>query len=289
LITFCFGSKIEKEDAHEAAILCPTNNAANAVLEKVVKKLLHKRVDDKKYYSATSFELSKELRDSNDQERLHYPKEYLDSLQSASLPPHILHLVPGASVMLIRNLRVSGGLCNGTRLKVKKMYDNVIICEIMTGAQKGETAAIFRITFVTDEFSLPGKLRRRQFPLKLSYAITVNKSQGQTLSRAGLFLQTPLWSHGQMYVALSRAKSRSSVKIVVEEGPQQGRINTNRGATMSANNIFTHNFVYPEILEAVNYAGQLDKQRNDEVLYEDDILEMSEQDSDWEPAEMDID
>jgi len=180
LITFRFGKKIAKEDSHDAAILCPTNNALDFVTEKVLAILLKNKTGDKKYYSATRFEVSREIQDPNDQERLHYSQEYLNCLQCASLPPHILHLIPGANVMLIRNVRVPGGLCNGTRMKVKKLYENLIICEIMTGGQKGETAGMFRINFVTDEFSLPGKVKRRQFPLKLSYALTVNKTDNKT-------------------------------------------------------------------------------------------------------------
>lgn len=307
LIEHCFGKDIEKADSHDAAILCPTNSSARFMNDLVLQRFLRNNAGGRIFYSATSLIKTKEMQDRNDQERLHYPTEYLDKLESASIPPHILHLAPGLNVMLIRNLRVSGGLCNGTRLKIKRLYDNVVICEVMTGAQKGQEVGIFRINFTSDDFSLPGKLRRRQFPIKLCYAITVNKSQGQTLSRAGLYLRTPLWVHGQMYVALSRAKSSKAVKILVEEGPEQGRINTNRGATLSANNVFTHNHVYHEVLQAVESPGlanvavendevdanhilhDSDGGQDDDVLYEDDIMEMSAEESDWEPAEMDID
>ncbi|XP_052129258.1 uncharacterized protein LOC127750806 [Frankliniella occidentalis] len=122
----------------------------------------------------------------------------------------------------------------------------------MTGSRKGETVGIFRITITTNELSLPGKLRRRQFPLKPCYAMTVNKSQGQTLIREGLYLRTPLWSHGQLCVALSRVRCRQAVKIMGKEGQEQGRINANRGAAMAGNNIYTLNHIYAEVLQAVN-------------------------------------
>ena len=54
---------------------------------------------------------------------------------------------------------------------------------------------------------MPFKLKRRQFPVRLAVAMTINKAQGQTLGRMGLFLPTPVFSHGQLYVALSRGGS----------------------------------------------------------------------------------
>ncbi|XP_052128926.1 uncharacterized protein LOC127750686 [Frankliniella occidentalis] len=236
----CFGKDIDKEDAHDAAILCPTNDCANFVNKLVLDRLMRGKDGDRVYLSSTTLEKSRELQDARDEQRLHYPPDYLDHLESASLPPHRLHLVPGANVMLIRNLR-GGGLCNGTRLKVLKLYPNLVVCKVMTGSKKGETVAIFRVNFTSNEFSLPGKLRRRQFSLKPCYAMTVSKAQGQTLIREGLYLRTPLWCHGQLYVALSRVKCRQAMKILVEEGPNQGRVNANHGAALGG-----QQHLYPE-------------------------------------------
>ena len=53
--------------------------------------------------------------------------------------------------------------------------------------------------------------QRVQFPLRLRYSLTINKSQGQTWSRIGLDLTSNFFAHGQHYVALSRAQSRHSI------------------------------------------------------------------------------
>ncbi|KAK3910104.1 ATP-dependent DNA helicase [Frankliniella fusca] len=255
LIDHCFGKEIDKEDADEAAILCPTNSATYFVNELILQRLKRNVEETRVYFSSTFLEKRREMgEEANNAERLHYPPEYLGALQSASLPPHRLELVPGANVMLIRNLRVSGGLCNSTRLRVKKLYANLIVCEILTGSHKEQTVSIFRISFSTDEFSLPGRLKRRHFPPKLCYAMIVNKSQGQTLKRVGLYLRTALWTHGQTYVAFSRVRSQDAVKAVVEEGPDKGRVNNNRGAALAGDNVFTQNPVYIEILRAVGLA-----------------------------------
>ncbi|CAH2017522.1 unnamed protein product, partial [Acanthoscelides obtectus] len=60
---------------------------------------------------------------------------------------------------------------------------------------------------------LPVNLKRRQFPVRLAFAMTINKSQGQTLNSVGLFLPVTVFDHGQLYVALSRARSFENLKI----------------------------------------------------------------------------
>ena len=55
---------------------------------------------------------------------------------------------------------------------------------------------------------------RLQLPLRVCYAVTINKSQGQTLSKIGLDLRNDVFTHGQLYVALSRAQKRDSIKCL---------------------------------------------------------------------------
>jgi ATP-dependent DNA helicase PIF1 len=61
----------------------------------------------------------------------------------------------------------------------------------------------------------PFQFKRKQFPVRLSFAMTVNKAQGQTIPNAGIYLPEPVFSHGQLYVALSRSTSRKNVKVLV--------------------------------------------------------------------------
>jgi len=53
---------------------------------------------------------------------------------------------------------------------------------------------------------LPFKFQRRQFPISLCFAMTINKSQGQSLSRVGFYLPHPVFTYGQLYVDISRVK-----------------------------------------------------------------------------------
>jgi ATP-dependent exoDNAse (exonuclease V) alpha subunit len=89
---------------------------------------------------------------------------------------------------------------------------NVLICEILTGSKKGRTVAIPRIKLLEDK-SYTFKLYRHQFPVKLAFAMTINKAQGQTVESIGLNLERDVFAHGQLYVALSRVRSWKNLLI----------------------------------------------------------------------------
>ncbi|KIH67692.1 hypothetical protein ANCDUO_01982 [Ancylostoma duodenale] len=114
--------------------------------------------------------------------------------------------------MLLRNLDVRNGLCNGTRLIVTHFGRFVLGCKIASGDRIGQFALIPRIENYTEK-GVPFRLRRRQFPVRLAYAMTINKAQGQSLTSVGVHLGVDVFSHGQLYVALSRARQREGVKV----------------------------------------------------------------------------
>lgn len=118
--------------------------------------------------------------------------------------------------MLIRNINPTEGLSNGTRLICKEFGNNVIHAEIACGSFTGKRVFIPRVplqTSVDDFCSVPFK--RTQFPLRLCFTMTINKPQGQTLDYVGLYLKEPVFSHGQLYVTLSRGKTSSTVKVLI--------------------------------------------------------------------------
>ena len=90
--------------------------------------------------------------------------------------------------MLLRTLDIHCGLCNGTRLIVKSIQLHIITAKIITGPRKDSIALIPRINFTPPHTSLPFIFSKRQFPVKLAYAIIMNKSQGQSLTKVGIYL-----------------------------------------------------------------------------------------------------
>jgi ATP-dependent DNA helicase PIF1 len=94
----------------------------------------------------------------------------------------------------------------------------------------------------------PFQFKRKQFPIRLSFAMTVNKAQGQTIPNARIYLPEPVFSHGQLYVALSRSTARKNVKILVIPDAGNKKKNSNVSKKKSSIGTYTKNIVYKEIL-----------------------------------------
>ncbi|CAN1799655.1 ATP-dependent DNA helicase PIF1 [Linum perenne] len=143
-----------------------------------------------------------------------FPTEFLNSMRIGNFSDHELKLKVGAPVILLRNIDQSTGLCNGTRLIVKSLGTWCIEVEVMTGSHAGDKVYLPRITLASKEKSLNFTLLRRQYPIALCFAMTINKSQGQTLHEVGICLKRQVFTHGQLYVALSRVTTKKGLKIL---------------------------------------------------------------------------
>src|SRR5436190_8580 len=128
------------------------------------------------YPSADSVDLTD---DSNTEQPQLYSPEFLRSLKIPGFPPGELKLKVGIPIMLLRNLNPSEGLCNGTRLICRGLHNKVIDAKIITGPYVSNRVFIPRISLIPSDTSLPFVLKRRQFPVRVAFSMTVNKAQGQ--------------------------------------------------------------------------------------------------------------
>ena len=83
--------------------------------------------------------------------------------------------------------------------------------------------------------------------------MTINKSQGQTIPNVGVYLPNPVFTHGQLYVALSRATATKNIKVLIgkheeEEDEEDKKKNKKKTKKISTNDTYTKNIVYTEVL-----------------------------------------
>ncbi|XP_023633352.1 uncharacterized protein LOC17875914 [Capsella rubella] len=135
-------------------------------------------------------------------------------LSSDSIDP----LKVGCPVMLLRNINARGGLT--------QLAEFVIEAIIITGDRVGDKVLIPRILLSPSDTKLMFLMRRRQLPLVVAFAMTINKSQGQSLSNVGRCLPRPCFSHGQLYVALSRVTSKKGLKVLIVDNDNKPKKKT---------------------------------------------------------------
>ena len=180
----------EEYDGNEC-ILTTTNNLCDEVNNVIVNQL---KEEEKTYFSIDMIESEE-----------HIPVEFLNSLKIGGFPNHELKLKVGCIVMCLRN--INEVLRNGTRLRITALEEKFVVGRVITeGPHNGKEEIIFMIKLLSNPTDFPFQFSRRQLPLRHSYCLTIHKSQCQTFQRIGLYLpnDNQCFSHGQLYVALSR-------------------------------------------------------------------------------------
>ncbi len=150
-------------------------------------------------------------------------------------------------------MNTRAGLCNGTRLIVREMKINVIDAHVLKKERLGQRVFIPRVDLIPSEDEFPVTIRRRQFPIKPTFATTINKSQRQTFEKVGIYLPSPVFSHGQLYVAFSRAISKDNVRFKIQQTERQGKLKA------KLDKVFTINCVYREIYKDKQFFSENQK------------------------------
>ncbi|CAN0875206.1 ATP-dependent DNA helicase PIF6 [Linum grandiflorum] len=199
------------------AIVAPTNDVVTEINDYILDRLpreQHIYLSSDTLTSPGTYQTTLEIE---------YPTEFLNGLLYNGMPEHQLRFKKYSIVMLLQNLNPAAGL--------------LIRGLIVGGSYECTIAIIPRIVLDKTDPKWPFTLKRRQYPLRLCYGMTINKSQGQTLDEIGIFLPKPVFSHGQLYVALSRVRSAAGIHIVLH------------GADEEAVQNCTRNIVYAEIFQ----------------------------------------
>ncbi|XP_016199367.1 uncharacterized protein LOC107640355 [Arachis ipaensis] len=89
-----------------------------------------------------------------------FSPEILNGINCSGLPPHKLVVKVGAPVMLLWNIDQTNGLCNGTRMQVRRMGNHVIECKTLTDNKAGSIVLIVRLNLISNNETLPVRYQR---------------------------------------------------------------------------------------------------------------------------------
>ncbi|XP_065674211.1 uncharacterized protein LOC136091156 [Hydra vulgaris] len=109
--------------------------------------------------------------------------------------------------------------------------------QVLTGVSGGKRVFVPQNRLARSDSNLPFVLKRRQFPVRLAYLMTNNKSQGQTFDRVGVYLKKTCFFHGQLYVACSRTRAFNSYFFKIDKHTIQGMV----GEKCYTNNVIFSN------------------------------------------------
>lgn len=96
---------------------------------------------------------------------------------------------------------------------IKSLRLNTTSAEILSSEFMGTVHTLTRIPLPQSDSNFLFTIKRLQFPIILWFAMTMNKSKGQTLSSVGVYLPEPIFSHRMLCITLSRVRSKDAVAV----------------------------------------------------------------------------
>lgn len=198
ILESCLEKKIENEFGIEPTIIFPTKIDVEKINDDKLDELA---IDNNQFYEyemTTNF-IGNCFGIDKDQQI----EKYRKNLQA----PIKLQLCIGAQVMLLVNLDLIGGLCNGSRGVVIDFVEEFPKVRFTNGEEMVLTKHVWSFDYDNKPF-----IEFIQVPLMVAYAITIHKSQGSTLDCVIVDLKN-IFEYGQVYTALSRVKSIEGLSI----------------------------------------------------------------------------
>ena len=209
-------NNVSAEFLSERAILATTNHDVGEINDRIVRDRMRGQL---RFKTSANTPIETGDRDV-------VGPEILADVENPSLPPYVLCLKIGCSIMCLRNLDPNNGLCNGTRLQVNFIGNQYLRCTIIGGEHKGNIHLLARIPIQSPDHDArcPYIFKRTQYPVRLAYVMTINKSQGQTLKVVGISLKREVFSHGQLYTGFTRTTQEAGMSLAVPEPLEQSRL-----------------------------------------------------------------
>lgn len=191
LLLNCLNKKIENKFGIEPTILYPLNAEVERTNKREFKKLIKRETPKDIYEYSLSVVNSKRL-----------PSDQIKNIVKNMNLENKLQLAKNCQVMLLYNLNIEHGLCNGSRGVVIDFINDFPLVKFINGVE----VIIDYYEWKIEDESGKALLKLQHIPLKLAYAISIHKSQGMTLDCVKINLEN-IFEYSQGYVALSRVKS----------------------------------------------------------------------------------
>ena len=178
--------------------------------------------------------------------------EMLNTFNSDKAPPHILKLCVGDICYLMRTLGRKTKLATNQRVRILELRQfSIKVQTIEASNSPGEVHFLPRIRF---RFTLPYgqsyEITRTQFPLRLAYAISINKSQGQQYEDILFDTTHQAFTHGHLYVAMSRITKYNGISFFTFQSFVSSEKGSNNGEEDNII-ILLQNIVYPDLIKSI--------------------------------------
>jgi len=232
----------DSADMQRKTILATTNSqvdAWNELIQKMNPNFEKIGVDRTLACKYLSNDTLGEVDDPHDRISEMLTDELLNEATSKEAPPHELTLCVGDICYLLRTLSRSDRLATNTRVRILALRQYCIQVQTCSDIPTSHWIPRIRFTF-SMRWGTSYQLTRTQFPLRLAYAVTVNKSQGQEYEQVLFDVTAQPFSHGQCYVAMSRIRRFDTIKIYIGENSMS-----------STGDPIITNVVYPKLLESI--------------------------------------
>ena len=189
--------------------------------------------------------------DDNDYLKQMISDAVLEKYNTNDVPPHKLRLKVDDVCLIMRNLNVNDGVTNNTRVRILSITTKFVVCQ--TIGDRPVRIVLPRIRF---NFRLPWgqsfMMTRLQFPLRRAFALSVHKSQGQTLERGLIDARGGFFAHGHLYVGMSRVTRYDKISLLVNWSQQYTDLCPSSNKTFYLHlKPLLQNIVYPEAIDEI--------------------------------------